>query len=55
MMFTWIVITSTLIALAFILLWLLRPEFRTWVEAPKYRFLEQESRFADDAARKANL
>ena len=50
-MFTAIVTTASVIAAAFIVLFWLRPDFRKWVEAPKYRFLSQERRF-DAAASK---
>ena len=49
-MFTAIVTTASAIAGGFIALFWLRPDFRKWVEAPKYRFLAQERRF--DAASK---
>lgn len=47
-MFTAIVTTASAIAGGFIVLFWLRPDFRKWVEAPKYKFLVQERRF--DAA-----
>lgn len=50
-MFTAIVTTASAIAGGFIVLFWLRPDFRKWVEAPKYRFLAQERRF-DAAASK---
>ena len=51
-MFTVIVTTASAIAGGFIVLFWLRPDFRKWVEAPKYRFLSQQRRF--DAAASKN-
>jgi hypothetical protein len=42
-----IVAIVTLIAAGFLLLWILRPSFRTWVERPKYTMLESDQRFRD--------
>jgi hypothetical protein len=36
----------TMIAVGFILLWILRPSFRKWVEQPKYTMLESDRRFS---------
>jgi hypothetical protein len=47
-----IVAIVTLIAAGFLLLWILRPSFRTWVERPKYAMLESDQRFRD--AKKQN-
>jgi hypothetical protein len=35
----------TVIAAGFLLLWILRPSFRKWVEQPKYTMLENDERF----------
>jgi ABC-type phosphate transport system permease subunit len=35
----------TIIAFGFIVLWILRPSFRKWVEQPKYTMLENDRRF----------
>lgn len=42
-----IVAIVTLIAAGFLLLWILRPSFRKWVEQPKYTMLENNQRFRD--------
>jgi len=47
-----IVAIVTLIAAGFLLLWILRPSFRTWVERPKYVMLESDQRFRDAEKRK---
>lgn len=44
-----IVIVVTLFALAFVLVWILRPSFRKWVEAPKYTMLEKEEMYRKHA------
>lgn len=46
-----IVAIVTLIAAAFLLLWIFRPSFRKWVEQPKYTMLEDDQRFRDAAHR----
>ena len=38
-------IAISAIVLALLLLWLLWPEFRAWIEAPKYFMLRQVHRF----------
>jgi hypothetical protein len=40
-----IMIAISAIVLALLLLWLLWPEFRAWIEAPKYFMLRQVHRF----------
>jgi hypothetical protein len=40
-----IMIAISAIMLALLLLWLLWPAFRDWIEAPKYFMLRQERRF----------
>lgn len=40
-----IVAIVTLIAAGFLLLWILRPSFRNWVERPKYTMLQNEKQF----------
>jgi hypothetical protein len=42
-----IVLSVTLLMLGFVAVWLFAPHLRAWLEAPKYRFLERESRFPD--------
>jgi hypothetical protein len=37
-----IVAIVTLIAAGFLILWILRPSFRNWVERPKYFMLKSE-------------
>jgi hypothetical protein len=37
----------TLLMAGFALVWVLFPDLRAWMEAPKYRFLEQERRFPE--------
>ena len=44
-MFNLLVTLMSLIAAAFVVVWFLRPDFRRWIEQPKYRLLEQEKRF----------
>jgi hypothetical protein len=48
-----IMIAISGILLALFLLWLLWPDFRAWIEAPKYFMLRQERRFrrADSRSR----
>ena len=50
-MFAIIVIALTAVVLVFVVVWLLRPGFRRWIEAPKYRMLEQERRFSGEPPR----
>ena len=38
-MFNALVTAMTLIALAFVVAWWLRPDIRDWMEAPKYQFV----------------
>ena len=40
-----VVAAVTLLMGGFVLAWLLLPRVRTWLEAPKYHFLESERRF----------
>jgi hypothetical protein len=42
-----LVAAVTLLMTAFLLLWLLAPRLRVWMEAPKHRFLEIQRRFPD--------
>ena len=42
-----IVIVITAIMLGLLLVWLISPAFRAWIEAPKYVMLRQERRFDD--------
>jgi len=42
-----IVILTSAIMLALLLLWWRWPAFRVWIEAPKYSMLRQERRFDD--------
>jgi hypothetical protein len=44
-MINFIVIASTAIGAGFLVVWILRPSFRSWVERPKYAMLENEQRF----------
>ena len=44
-----IVSACTAIGMVFILVWMLRPAFRGWVEFPKYRMLANERRFSGEA------
>jgi membrane protein implicated in regulation of membrane protease activity len=46
-----IVAIVTVIAAAFLLLWILRPSFRKWVEQPKYTMLENDRRFDEQEKR----
>lgn len=50
-MFVLIVTALTLVVAAFVVAWLLLPGFRIWIEAPKYRVLEQERRFESERER----
>jgi hypothetical protein len=43
-----IVLGSILFGVAFLLIWLLRPEVRTWVEKPKHRFQANVRRYDRD-------
>ena len=42
-----IVLVVTLLMAGFIGVWTFFPRLRTWMEAPKYRFLEQQRRFPE--------
>jgi hypothetical protein len=42
-----IVAIVTVIAAGLLLLWILRPSFRKWVEQPKYTMLKNDQRFRD--------
>ena len=42
-----IVATVTAIAAGFLLLWIVKPSFRKWVEQPKYTMLENDQRFKE--------
>jgi hypothetical protein len=46
-----IVFGSMAFAAAFVLLWLLRPDVRTWLEQPKHRFQEAARRYDREAGR----
>jgi uncharacterized iron-regulated membrane protein len=37
----------TLLMIAFVVVWLLAPRLRVWMEAPKHRFLDNQRRFPD--------
>jgi hypothetical protein len=40
-----IVLAVTLLMAAFLGVWIFFPRLRTWMEMPKYRFLEQQRQF----------
>ena len=40
-----IVLAVTLLMAAFVGVWISFPRLRTWMESPKYRFLQQNRRF----------
>lgn len=42
-----LVAAVTLLMTAFVVLWLVAPRLRAWMEAPKHRFLENQRRFPD--------
>jgi Flp pilus assembly protein TadB len=42
-----IVVFVTLLMLAFVAVAISSPRLRAWMEAPKYRFLEQERKFPE--------
>ena len=44
----------TAIAAGLLLLWILRPSFRKWVEQPKYTMLENDDRFKRAEAESTN-
>jgi len=46
-MINFIVGIVTVIAIGFVLLWVLRPSFRKWVERPKYTVLENDQRLKE--------
>jgi hypothetical protein len=46
-----IVFGSMAFAAAFVLVWLLRPDVRTWLEQPKHRFQDATRRYDQDAGR----
>ena len=43
-----IVFGSLLFSLAFVLVWLLRPDVRAWLEQPKHRFQDATRRYDRD-------
>jgi hypothetical protein len=45
MIATFIVLSSLLLAAIFIVAWLLKPDFRRRIEAPKYAFQQQLDRY----------
>jgi hypothetical protein len=44
-----IVFGSLAFAAGFVLVWLLRPDVRTWLERPKHRFQDAAQRYDRDA------
>jgi hypothetical protein len=40
-----IVLAVTVLMVGFLAVWISFPGLRTWMEVPKYRFLERQSRF----------
>jgi hypothetical protein len=46
-----IVFGSMAFAAAFVLVWLLWPDVRTWLEQPKHRFQDATRRYDQDAGR----
>jgi len=51
-----IVIAISAIMFALLLVWWRWPDFRVWIEAPKYSMLRQERRFDDrNAARRTSF
>ena len=44
-MFDLVVIAVSAIAFLFVIVWLFRPDLRSWMEAPKHRMLRQEERY----------
>jgi len=46
-----IVLGSIGLAVAFVIVWLLRPDVREWVEQPKHRFQDATRRYDRDAGR----
>jgi hypothetical protein len=40
-----IVLAITILMAAFVGVWIYFPRLRTWMERPKYRFLEQQQRY----------
>jgi hypothetical protein len=47
-----IVLGSIAFGLAFVVVWLLRPDVRAWLEQPKHRFQDQTRRYDRLAGRK---
>ena len=47
-MFVLIVLGLTAVVAVFVVVWIVNPEFRRWIEQPKFRMLEQERRFDTD-------
>ena len=45
MIAAFIVIASIVLAVAFIIAWIVKPDFRKQVESPKYAFQEQVERY----------
>jgi hypothetical protein len=46
-----IVFGSLAFATVFVLVWLMRPDVRTWVEQPKHRFQDAARQYDRDAGR----
>jgi hypothetical protein len=44
-----IVVAITLLIAGFVLVWACCPGLRSWIEAPKYRVLEWDDRYSDEA------
>ena len=51
MISTFIVVSSLLLAGVFIAAWILKPEFRRRVEAPKHLFAEQVRQYDEQSSR----
>ena len=49
-----IVLASMAFGAAFLLVWLLRPDVRAWLERPKHRFQDETRRY-DRAAGKSHM
>jgi hypothetical protein len=46
-----IVLGSLAFAAVFVLVWLMRPDVRTWLERPKHRFQDATRRYDQNAGR----
>jgi hypothetical protein len=54
-MINFIVVIVSVFAIGFLVLWILQPSFRTWVERPKYMVLENDQRLNETKQNRLDL